>query len=135
MDPKELIERPKDPMISGGTIDGFKMRKEAAAVITALMEENAQLRAELEPYMKIGLSPAELDEHAYKLQTYNQIAAELEQVKRERDAAVADLKTMVDKHGECVGCKFGNGKEGCRDVECDTHAHNHWQWRGPMKEE
>lgn len=62
------------------------------------------------------------------------LSAELEQVKRERDAAVEDLRGM------CCLCTHFNDNNFC--FECmhfcpfdDEYFHkDHWQWRGPQEE-
>lgn len=55
---------------------------------------------------------------------------ELKEVSRERDDAVACLKTVVDRHAECVGCKHEDFENGCGDATCDARKNNHWEWRG-----
>ena len=58
------------------------------------------------------------------------LRAELEQVKRERDAAAADIKALLQKAdyvGVCWACKYGNtdcGSDNCGEAE----------WRGPEAE-
>lgn len=69
-----------------------------------------------------------------------QLRAELERVKAERDAAIADLKTICDCDyckNDCVNieevfCMFC-GAEGCLCRGCISGAN--WMWRGPQKEE
>ena len=64
------------------------------------------------------------------------LSAELEQVKRERDAAVEDLRT----HGMlCVLClneKKSVNTEPCKSCShaSTSNRHTNWQWRG-VKEE
>lgn len=53
------------------------------------------------------------------------LQAELEQAKRERDAAIVDLKMLAS----CSACKYYNRPEmwgKCKACEWD----NNWQWRG-----
>lgn len=51
--------------------------------------------------------------------------AELERVRRERDAAVRDLKI----HSSCVTCKYSNGI--CCKLQDNLCK---WEWRGPCTE-
>ena len=61
------------------------------------------------------------------------ISAELEQVKRERDAAVEDVRLAVCDDLKCSTCMYkGNESHMCDD--CDVHTFCNWQWRG-VKEE
>lgn len=63
--------------------------------------------------------------------TIERLERELEEVSAERDDAVACLKIMADRHGECVGCVHEKIDSGCAaGVVCDTKKENHWQWRG-----
>ena len=57
------------------------------------------------------------------------LLAELSQVKRERDAAVADLEKLM-LYGERVRCEFcGNDRDWCADCEVCAPV-----WRGPQEE-
>lgn len=57
------------------------------------------------------------------------LRAELEKVKRERDAAVTDLKAVGK--GECWVCKhFRNGGQKCRNCEDGSN----WEWRGQKED-
>lgn len=107
MDPKELIER-----LHGGFLSWLRMRghpyfarlvEQAAAALAELTEENAQLRAELE------------------------------RVKRERDAYEFCSKDLLSK-GNCNEC---GSKENCtyRPRSGETVRANCPLWRGPQKEE
>ena len=64
------------------------------------------------------------------LQAENEkLRAELEKVKRERDAAVTDLKAVGK--GECWVCKhFRNGGQKCRNCEDGSN----WEWRGQKED-
>ena len=63
------------------------------------------------------------------------LVAELEQVKRERDAAVEDLRgacAFCAHVRECLvtGCT-GDMGEACKQCPCETCFHDsNWQWRG-----
>lgn len=91
---------------------------DAATALSTLQEENEKLRAELENYRKghcsEGGCAAEKDRDA--------VLAELEQVKRERDAAIRDLE-MVSVCDTCVH-EHAPSCPGCNDAE-------NWEWRGP----
>lgn len=69
-------------------------------------------------------SPAEIQ------QRLNEIADALEQLVRERDAAVADLKELAD----CDYCKYGKGDD-CEDTLHDyCTVGEDWEWRGVQDE-
>lgn len=60
---------------------------------------------------------------------------ELEQVKRERDAAVEDLKAVVihETMGACETCKHNTGEECDFELSATVCAQNDrvgWEWRG-----
>lgn len=61
----------------------------------------------------------------------SKLEAELEQVKRERDAAVKDLNALRKKTGwKCDCCHYNDNYD--RDVccGCDYNNGNNWKWRG-----
>ena len=90
------------------------------------------LRAE---NIRWGQVASEQDKVADRLQTENEkLRAELEQAKRERDAAIADWR------GFCAKCAW-NGKQhlsdGQMDARCRTCRENrkcNWEWRGQKEE-
>lgn len=60
------------------------------------------------------------------------LAAELEQVKRERDAAIEDLETMGEYRPYCDVCLYKDSdatNEPCRSC-CEGYLVSNWQWRG-----
>ena len=57
---------------------------------------NAMEKAELEAYKKTGLTVSELDEQAYKIQTYNDLLAELKQY--QSLGSVEELATIKKYH-------------------------------------
>lgn len=79
------------------------------------------------------------------------VLGELEQVTRERDAAIADLKEIVGGEEICLFCTHnvdcGEYAEKCHefDFDCkacnavcrcrDCHYNSNWQWRGPKEAE
>ena len=99
MDIENLIESLQN---AAGGPEGIKMCHAAATALSTFQAENEKLRAELENYRKghcaEGGCAAEKDRDA--------VLAELERVKRERDAAVEDL------HKLCPAWKWDGQKEG-----------------------
>ena len=78
------------------------------------------------------------------LQAENEkLRAELEKVKRERDAAVKDLEKLCrDDVGPCEMaicelCAYNNGAQCSRNDGqiCDGYDIFNWKWRGPQKED
>ena len=64
------------------------------------------------------------------------VSAELEQVKRERDAAVKDLRTFTEP---CRACAHVGSNDICHECRFELIEGHHitrtgWQWRG-VKEE
>ena len=116
MDIEKLIEQ------LNGYFEGKDLKRfvalDAATALSTLQEENEKLRSELENYRKghcsEGGCAAEKDRDA--------VLAELEQVKRERDAAIRDLE-MVSVCDTCVH-EHAPSCPGCNDAE-------NWEWRGP----
>ena len=63
------------------------------------------------------------------LPVVKQLRAELEKLKKERDAAVEMLHSLANEVGNCTGCKRLN-KE-CSEVYiCECDGKDHWEWRG-----
>ena len=64
------------------------------------------------------------------------VLGDLEQVTRERDAAVDDLRKLAHEHCTCYACindKFDYDKSVC--TGCQYNNWNNWQWRGPKEAE
>ena len=101
------------------------MTGDAATALSALQAENEKLRAELEQ-ARTDCAVAEKN-HADCID-------ELEQVKQERDAAIADW------HGFCVKCAWNgeqNLADGQMDDRCRTCKKNgkcNWEWRGKKED-
>ena len=125
---KELIERLRTESLykDKATLEIMDLCMEAASVIAALSEENAQLHAEVN-YMQSYNADAE--------KVIENLCAQLEQVKRERDAAVEFLGSVV-RHGTnpCEGCKADCIDAGSDDAEYTSQC-GMFAWRGPQKEE
>lgn len=120
MNIEKLIERLRTESLykDKATLEIMDLCIEAADALSTLQAENEKLRAELENYRKghcsEGGCAAEKDRDA--------VLAELEQVKRERDAAIRDLE-MVSVCDTCVH-EHAPSCPGCNDAE-------NWEWRGP----
>lgn len=59
---------------------------------------------------------------------------ELDQAKRERDAAVEDLRKLAHEYCVCYACKndkFDYDKDRC--TGCQYNNGHNWQWRGPKE--
>ena len=126
MDIEKLIEQ------LNGYFEGEKLRRgaalDAATALSTLQAENGKLRAELKSKVDLVFQQAkELDRRHLLLQEQE---AELEQVKREKDAAVECCR------GYCESCAF--------ERDCAKHDMNDaaptrwyygdcedWEWRGP----
>lgn len=100
MDIEKLIERLRTESLykDKATLEIMDLCMDAATALSALQAENEKLRDELE------------------------------QVKRERDAAVNDLK----KYGQCGACKNFQEyrKDGCGADEY-SYCDGGFEWRGP----
>ena len=135
MDIEKLIEQ------LNGYFEGKDLKRfvalDAATALSTLQEENEKLRAELENYRKghcsEGGCAAEKDRDA--------VLAELEQVKRERDAAVSDLTFVVNQYrlettgiDLCGLCEYDLppvGENG-QTAECPGfYVDDCFKWRGP----
>lgn len=121
----------------------------AAAALSTLQTENQALRNAANGFKAENEKlRAELDE---KEKYYDQMvdalsatdSAELEWVKRERDAAVKDLETLCrDDVGPCEMaicelCAYNSGAQ-CSNPDgrnCDGYDVFNWKWRGPQKED
>jgi hypothetical protein len=65
------------------------------------------------------------------------ISAELERVKKERDAAVKDLRTFTEP---CRACAHVGSEDICRECRFELIEGHHitrtgWEWRGVKEEE
>lgn len=139
MDIEKLIERLRNNNIENNCHDcalGY-YAFEAATALSTLQAENEKLRAELKTCKEknAGLALALLTECAPNPDClgddeWRAIRVELERVKRERGAAIADWQ------GFCAKCVW-NGKQylsdGKMDDRCKTCRDNNkcnWEWRG-----
>lgn len=129
MDYEKLIERLKakdferDYDCTPFECGVFGLLDDAADALSTLQAENKRLKSLL------GESGQDLwskeNQRADRLEAENEkLRAELEQVKRERDAAVEYLR------GQCRYCK--------NNLVCTSRKGPHfncWEWRGPKKED
>lgn len=125
MNIEKLIESLQN---AAGGPEGIKMCHAAATTLSTLRAENEKLRAELKSKVDLVFQQAkELDRRHLLLEEQE---AELEQVKREKDAAVECCR------GYCESCAF--------ERDCAKHDMNDaaptrwyygdcedWEWRGP----
>lgn len=99
------------------------------------LKEDAQALREIE-WTDCAMNPRVCTTMMHKAaDLIESLSAELEQVKRERDAAVEDLRT----HGVlCVLClheKKSVNEEPCKSCShaSTSNRHTNWQWRGPQE--
>lgn len=126
MDIEKLIEQLKG--ISNGLVEDEFPKcanavRQAATALPTLQAENKRLKSLLcESGQDLW---SKENQRADRLEAENEkLRAELEQVKRERDAAVEYLR------GQCRYCK--------NNLVCTSRKGPHfncWEWRGPKKED
>lgn len=128
MDIEKLIEKLKN---AAGGPEGIKMCHDAATTISALQAENAQLRVELE-YEQEHANAYHEECEQWEIEN-EKLRAELEQAKRERDAAVSDMETiMAYGGGNLDTCQY------CKNGQCYVRGGTKLclpKWRGPQKED
>lgn len=119
-EPKEIIEKQAalNQKLAAMALDLDSER----AKNTKLCKEVSRLKS------LIGESGQEL--WSAENQRADRLEAELEQVKRERDAAVSAVKT----NGGCWECAIRQ-ESGCAMAFYVIEECEHWKWRGPQKEE
>ena len=94
----------------------------AATALSTLQAENEKLRNEVERQRRSADDRKHLYENAER--AYMKVVAELEQVKRERDAAVKDLNEFLAMDELCpIQCEWCKWK----DTFCDGKTP---EWRG-----
>lgn len=136
MDIEKLIEHIRRCADSGdypvvgswAAIVDKKHLREWATALSTLQTENEKLRDEVERQRRSADNRQHLYENAER--AYMKVLTELEQVKRERDAAIESWR------GFCAKCTW-NGKQylsdGKMDDRCKTCRDNNkcnWEWRG-----
>ena len=160
MDIEKLIEQLSIRGLGNGTSLGYHsgLFDEAATALAALQTENAKLRAELEKaqyerdypciYFKAGglcryggdeseanicvMGPCDCEMTAADV---DRLRSELEQVKREKDAAASDLESVMAYRGDngdnLDTCQF------CKNGQCYVRGGTKQclpQWRGQKEE-
>ena len=129
MDMEKLIETLRQHGVSCVRTYGryCSICDEAATALSTLQAENEKLRNEVERQRRSADDRKHLYENAER--AYMKVVAELEQVKRERDAAVKDLNEFLSMDElcpiQCEWCKW-NG------TYCDGKTP---EWRGQQKED
>lgn len=118
-------------------IDWHEVMRDALAYIQYLEAENKAIKAaNIILTAKATVTDAAIEAGA-KAQN------ELEQVKRERDAAVKQVKEFGDcqccKHDEICKDLFPDCRD-CKNVQCPCNScngdtRNNWEWRGVPQEE
>lgn len=128
MEIEELIKRLKCPQIQSCPMEGAYpsckacqkgVQQEVITALSALQAENEKLRAGLE---------MEKTMHQHTAEVAWAHEAELEKVKRERDAAVSDLETIIAYGGGNLDtCQF------CKNGQCYARGGTRLcypEWRG-----
>ena len=136
MNIEKLIESLQN---AAGGPEGIKMCHAAATALSTLQAENEKLWTGLKSNVDLVFRQAkELDRRHLLLQEQE---AELEQVKRERDAAVSDLTFVVNQYrlettgiDLCGLCEYDLppvGENG-QTAECPGfYVNDCFKWRGP----
>ena len=108
--------------------------EEAATALSALQAENERLKNKLSELAHLPFDEPGIGERTRLMAENALLRAELEQVKRERDAAIESWR------GFCAKCAW-NGKQylsdGKMDDRCKTCRDNHkcnWEWRGQRED-
>ena len=131
MDIEKLIERLKQKDGLWCSVPtGENLIADAATALSTLQAENEKLRNEVERQRRSADDRKHLYENAER--AYMKVVAELEQVKRERDAVVESIphecKTCVYHTVFFNGCTLDhdctNPDGGC------SNNYDRWRWRG-----
>ena len=132
MDIEKLIERLRTDSLYAdkATLEIMDLCMEAADALSTLQAENERLKSLL------GESGQDLwskeNQRADRLEAENEkLRAELEQVKREKDAAASDLESVMAYRGDNLDtCQF------CKSGQCYVRGGTKQclpQWRGPKE--
>lgn len=113
---------------------------EAATALSTLQAENEKLRSEVERQRRSADDRKHLYENAER--AYMKVVAELEQVKRERDAAVSWAQKYTESIDmPCVACKHNTGDYVCTAIcgNCGPMGAESCKWEfdfsGELKED
>lgn len=148
MDYDKLIEQLKKsadfedyPVVASfAAIIEKKYLREAAIALSTLQAENEKLRNEVERQRRSADDRKHLYENAER--AYMKVVAELEQVKRERDAAVSWAQKYTESIDRpCVACKHNTGDYVCTAIcgNCGPMGTESCKWEfdfsGELKED
>ena len=148
MDIENLIEQLKKsadfedyPVVASfAAIIEKKYLREAATALSTLQAENEKLRNEVERQRRSADDRKHLYENAER--AYMKVVAELEQVKRERDAAVSWAQKYTESIDmPCVACKHNTGDYVCTAIcgNCGPMGAESCKWEfdfsGELKED
>ena len=120
--------------------DAEDVLDEAATALSTLQAENEKLRNEVERQRRSADDRKHLYENAER--AYMKVVAELEQVKRERDAAVSWAQKYTESIDRpCVACKHNTGDYVCTAIcgNCGPMGAESCKWEfdfsGELKED
>lgn len=130
MDIEKMIEQLSARGLSNGSSLGYHsgLFDEAATALSTLQGENKQLRGELEYEQEHANA---YHEECGQWEAENEkLRAELERVKRERDAAIGDIYSgNANDCDTCLhGCDYNN------DCPLETGGECKYKWRGLQRE-
>lgn len=142
MDIEKLIEqlRTESLYADKASLEIMDLCMDAATALSTLQAENEKLRNEVERQRRSADDRKHLYENAER--AYMKVVAELEQVKRERDAAVSWAQKYTESIDmPCVACKHNTGDYVCTAIcgNCGPMGAESCKWEfdfsGELKED
>ena len=142
MDVEKLIERLRTESLYAdkASLEIMDLCMDAATALSTLKAENEKLRNEVERQRRSADDRKHLYENAER--AYMKVVAELEQVKRERDAAVSWAQKYTESIDmPCVACKHNTGDYVCTAIcgNCGPMGAESCKWEfdfsGELKED
>ena len=142
MDIEKLIERLRTESLYAdkASLEIMDLCMDAATALSTLKAENEKLRNEVERQRRSADDRKHLYENAER--AYMKVVAELEQVKRERDAAVSWAQKYTESIDmPCVACKHNTGDYVCTAIcgNCGPMGAESCKWEfdfsGELKED
>ena len=142
MDIEKLIEqlRTESLYADKASLEIMDLCMDAATALSTLQAENEKLRNEVERQRRSADDRKHLYENAER--AYIKVVAELEQVKRERDAAVSWAQKYTESIDmPCVACKHNTGDYVCTAIcgNCGPMGAESCKWEfdfsGELKED
>ena len=143
MDIEKLIERLRTDSLykDKATLEIMDLCIEAADALSTLQAENERLKNKLSELAHFPFDEPGIGERTRLMAENAELRAELEQVKRERDAAVSDLTFVVNQYrlettgiDLCGLCEYDLppvGENG-QTAECPGfYVNDCFKWRGP----